>query len=289
MKILLALFLLTGQNFQTAGTFEIVNPQIKQGDTLIVNINPQWRDPGGGINVFGKNYTPNKFGRVFIGIAVDTLPGKHSLFLTDYGRIRTDVVSYQIEVVEKEFPEWFRGRAPVLSKTVEQRLEKDRELKEKAYKSGSVFEDHTSGQYIYPLEDIFVTSEFGSRRIYGSYSKNRKQINIERVVSHGGVDLRARIPTEVRAINSGWVILARRLLADGNLLIIDHGSGVVSMYLHLSRLKVKEGDTVKKGQIIAYTGSTGGVPPHLDFRIKVWSTDVDPLEFIENYNKNIAP
>ncbi len=270
--------------------FEVLNPQVSQGDTLIIRINPQWQGPGAGMLIDGRGYAPNKFGYVYVGIRVDVEPAKYQVFLTEYGQIKTDILPAEFEVSEKYFNEWFRGKSPVLAKATQERLTKDQTLKNRAYSSINLLEDYTIGKYREPLDNMEVKDEFGTKRIYGAYDKKKKNIKIERIVPHGGVDLRATIGTKVYAINSGKVILAKRMLADGNILMIDHGSGIVSMYLHLAKFTVREGSIVKNGQndqLIAYSGNTGGrnVPPHLDFRIKVHGTYVDPLKFIEISNQ----
>lgn len=268
--------------------FEVLNPQVSQGDTLIIRINSQWQGPGVGILMSNLNYLPNKFGYVYIGISIDMEAGKYQIFMTEYGRIRMDIFSDEFNVSERYFNEWFRGRSPVLTKITQERLTKDQKLKNKAYSSVNLSEDYTTGKYREPLDSVGVNDEFGTKRIYGAYDKNKKNIKVERIVSHGGVDLRAAVGTKVYATNSGKVLLAKPMLADGHILMIDHGSGIISMYLHLSKLVIREGNIVKNGQVVAYTGNSGGVPPHLDFRIKVHDTYVDPLRFIEDYNKYVA-
>lgn len=286
MKILLALILTCLPHICLAQvqSFEILNPQVKQGDTLIIRINPQWQVAGVGILLEGANISANNLGYVFVGIGVDVKPERHSVFLTEYGVVRMDIPPVEFEVQVRNFSEWFRGSVPIPSRVVRERLLKDRQLKESAYILAESFEDLTSGEYNYPLDTASVTNEFGNRRLYG-----RRRNKPELVVPHGGIDLRAPLKTKIKAINSGKVLLARRMLADGNLLILDHGSGIISMYLHLSRFTVKEGENIKTGQVVAYSGNTGGVPPHLDFRIKVHDTYIDPLEFIKIYNEKVAP
>lgn len=292
MKILLVvvLFLIPRIVEAQIKPFEVLNSQVSQGDTLILRINPQWQGPGVGILVFNSNYLPNKFGYVYIGISVDAEPDKYQLFLTEYSRIMTDVLPAEINVSERYFNEWFRGRSPIPTKITREQLTRDQKLKNKVYSSVNMSEDYTTEKYREPLDSMEIKDEFGTKRIYGAYDKKKKNIRIERIVSHGGVDLKATVGTKVYAINSGRIILAKHMLADGNILIIDHGSGIISIYLHLSKFAVREGNVVKNGQLIAYSGNTGGqnVPPHLDFRIRVHDQFVDPLIFIDTYNKYVA-
>ena len=77
------------------------------------------------------------------------------------------------------------------------------------------------------------------------------------------------------------MILARSLFYDGNMVTIDHGQGLLSLYLHLSKMNVKEGDTVSSGQTIGASGSTGrSSGPHLHLQVKWSGTDIDPLDLM---------
>ena len=127
-----------------------------------------------------------------------------------------------------------------------------------------------------PLDNVFVTDEFGIKRVY-----------LNGQTRHGGVDLRAPRGTAIKAINSGVVLLAANNFSlEGNMVIIDHGSGIFSLYLHLSKINAIEGTEIKKGEIIGLSGSTGSAHgPHLHFIIKVNGTNVDPLAFIDTINR----
>jgi murein DD-endopeptidase MepM/ murein hydrolase activator NlpD len=99
--------------------------------------------------------------------------------------------------------------------------------------------------------------------------------------THRGADFGAPQGTPVKAINSGRVILAESLFYDGNMVTIDHGQGLLSLYLHLSKMNVKEGDTVSAGQTIGASGSTGrSSGPHLHLQVKLSGTDIDPLDLM---------
>ena len=72
------------------------------------------------------------------------------------------------------------------------------------------------------------------------------------------------------------------------MVVIDHGSGIFSLYMHLSRIEVREGSKVIKDQVIGLSGATGDARgPHLHFAIKASGTNVDPLSFIEVANQYI--
>ena len=99
---------------------------------------------------------------------------------------------------------------------------------------------------------------------------------------HGGLDQRAPSGTPVRAVDGGVVKLVRQWSLHGNTVGIDHGQGMESMYLHLSRFAVSEGATIKKGDIVGYSGSTGrSNAPHLHWSLYVNGVAVNPLEWIK--------
>lgn len=117
-----------------------------------------------------------------------------------------------------------------------------------------------------------VSGLFGSQRIYlvvpGAY--------------HGGMDIAAPAGTPYVASAEGVVVLAadQPFTLEGNLLIVDHGAGLSSAFLHSSRLAVRQGDRVQKGQLLGYVGMTGrATGPHLHWALKWRDAKLDPLLF----------
>lgn len=128
--------------------------------------------------------------------------------------------------------------------------------------------------FIRPLESV-VTSVYGAARVYNGTLKNY----------HSGVDLRARTPIPILAANEGVVVLAQDRYYCGNTIILDHGEGIYTSYLHLSRFDVHVGDRVVRGQPIALSGATGRVnAPHLHFGMTVQGVKSDPLDLIIHIN-----
>lgn len=99
---------------------------------------------------------------------------------------------------------------------------------------------------------------------------------------HGGVDFRCPTGTEVHAADSGTVVIAKSLTYSyGKYILIDHGNGLSTLYAHNSSLLVSVGDTVTKGQLIAYSGSTGNsTGPHCHFEVRLNGTRVNPLSYL---------
>lgn len=98
---------------------------------------------------------------------------------------------------------------------------------------------------------------------------------------HGGLDQRAPAGEPVRAIAAGTVRLVRPFQLMGNTVGIDHGQGVLSMYLHLSKFAVADGAAVNKGDVVGYVGATGrATGPHLHWSLYINGVPVNPLEWI---------
>ncbi len=126
------------------------------------------------------------------------------------------------------------------------------------------------GDFILPLENR-VSTAFGEKRVL-----NRRKTSV-----HQGVDIKGREGEEVRAANSGKVVLAEELFFGGNTVIIDHGQGIYTIYMHLSAFNVKCGDTVSRGDSIGEVGSTGrSTGPHLHFGVKIIQVSTNPLSLV---------
>jgi murein DD-endopeptidase MepM/ murein hydrolase activator NlpD len=99
---------------------------------------------------------------------------------------------------------------------------------------------------------------------------------------HKGIDLRASAGTPVLASNAGIVLLAARLHAHGGTVLLNHGQGVMTIYLHMQSILVKPGQKVVKGQIIGKVGSTGlSTSPHVHWQVFVHGVPVDPAPWAE--------
>jgi murein DD-endopeptidase MepM/ murein hydrolase activator NlpD len=127
------------------------------------------------------------------------------------------------------------------------------------------------GSFVAPA-DAQISDVFGVQRVFNGTVQS----------THEGLDFRVPSGTSVAAINSGRVILARPLFFEGNFIVIDHGQGLLSLYLHLSKFTVKEGDEVTKGQEIAISGGTGrATGPHLHLAIRWQGVYLDPQALLK--------
>ena len=123
-----------------------------------------------------------------------------------------------------------------------------------------------------PVKNIFITDVYG-------YNRNLKNNSL---ITHKGLDYRAKIGTKIFAINDGVVRLSKKFEIYGNTIIVDHGQGLFSLYMHLSKRKVKVGDKIKAGQEIGLSGASGYVVgPHLHLSIRLNKESIDPKKFFE--------
>lgn len=131
-----------------------------------------------------------------------------------------------------------------------------------------------SEDFIMPL-DSAVTSNFGTKRVYNDKLRSY----------HSGIDFKADVGTPIVASNDGLVKLAKDRFYAGNSIIIDHGQGVYTCYFHLDKILVKKNQFVKKGEVIALSGSTGRVTgPHLHFATRVHGVLVEPTNLFSLLN-----
>lgn len=102
--------------------------------------------------------------------------------------------------------------------------------------------------------------------------------------AHLGTDFAAKKGSAAAAINSGIVKDAYSDPVYGNMVVIDHGRGIYSLYLHLNEFRVKAGDAVRKGQAIGTVGDTGlASGPHLHLSVKINGVSVDPVRFVSAF------
>lgn len=126
------------------------------------------------------------------------------------------------------------------------------------------------GEFMLPLQNP-VSAVFGARRI----------INNKTVSVHRGIDLKGKQGEEIKAANYGRIVLEEELFFGGNTIIIDHGSGIYTIYMHLDRFAVNAGELVERGDIIGFVGASGrATGPHLHFGVKILTISANPLSLV---------
>ncbi|MBQ0166064.1 MAG: M23 family metallopeptidase [Treponema sp.] len=132
------------------------------------------------------------------------------------------------------------------------------------------------GPFSYPVTSTRRTSFFGDRRTY-KYNTGKKETSL-----HYGIDFGVPEGTPVTACGAGKVVLAEWRNSTGWSIVIAHMPGLYSLYYHLSKMEVSEGDYVEKGEEIALSGSTGlATGPHLHWEVRLYMNAVNPDQFVE--------
>jgi lysostaphin len=118
-----------------------------------------------------------------------------------------------------------------------------------------------------------TTSPFGVKRLHNGKPTGEY---------HGGVDQRTPEGQPIRAVAAGTITFAKQFNVLGNAVGIDHGQGLESMYLHMSRLAVAPGANVQRGELLGYAGSTGrSTGPHLHWVLYVNGVNVNPAQWVK--------
>ena len=123
------------------------------------------------------------------------------------------------------------------------------------------------------------------KKIVGTFGR-RSIINKRKRAPHTGVDISGKLGDPVKAIHNGTVMLVADHFFTGNSLYLDHGGCIISMYFHLDKILVKNGDEIEKGQIIGLVGATGRVTEsHLHWGVRINGARVNPLTLIKLSSK----
>ncbi|PKM94323.1 MAG: hypothetical protein CVU84_12775 [Firmicutes bacterium HGW-Firmicutes-1] len=142
-----------------------------------------------------------------------------------------------------------------------------------AARANPIQEKLWDGAFIQPVKGKITTEYSATRYTNDNPTPSR----------HLAIDIANISGTPIMASNNGKVVLAKELIITGNTIVIDHGLGVFTSSFHLSKIQVKEGDFVKKGDIIGKMGSTGySTGSHLHFAIWKDGTFLNPWTFFEN-------
>lgn len=265
----------TVQEVSEGVSISVVPARIEQGDPAKVVINGvdtsrirSLTYKGKNVGVFPYNGKPS----AFIGIDLKEKTGAYPLVLTlDDGQVvKQSLVVGAREIAQAPLgiPESLGGNTPAGEANVLKILAEDN-----ATLSGVASADAMlwNGPFRFPVADPVVTDTYGYTRLTGAST-----------ISHKGVDFRAPVGTEVYAMNSGVVKIARRFMAYGNTVVIDHGFGLQTLYMHMSALNVKEGQTVSKGELLGLSGQSGYAEgPHLHISVRIHNISIDPEKFLK--------
>lgn len=228
--------------------------------------------PGALIFVDGEALTvAGATGRFFIGLDRDC--GTSSVIEARQGAWRA---SETVRIAPGNFPsQSISGLPPSTVDPTDPallaRIQAEAALKADAYASRTPTEDFAGG-FDWPLATFRVTSGWGSQRI----------LNGAPARPHYGIDLAAPAGTDIRAPAPALVALAHpNMHYEGGITFLDHGQGVITVYLHQSRLLVETGQRVERGEVIGRVGATGrATGPHLCWRARWRDRNFDPSTFV---------
>jgi len=226
--------------------------------------------------IFSYNKT-TKVWFALAGVNFDTKPGIYTLELTGEAAATKAPLKFNrtFKVADAHYPE-IKVELSVEKKFTEPNPEQQTQIAEsvkvKQEYLGRVTPDREwNGNFAAPV-NATTSDVYGSRRIFNGVAQRE----------HQGLDYRVPTGTPVAAMNEGTVLLARFLYFEGNCVVIDHGQGLLTLYFHLSELKVKEGDPVKRGQEIGLSGGTGrATGPHLHVAVRWQATYLDPARLLQ--------
>jgi murein DD-endopeptidase MepM/ murein hydrolase activator NlpD len=215
-----------------------------------------------------------------LGVDMQDEPGTHELTVTITNGEQSRSLSYAVAVVKEQFrvehlklprdkvdlDEESLARWKAEQQSVQEALAVDSQTR--LWQRG--FVEPVNGKR---------TGIFGSVRIMNGQPRN----------PHNGEDIGAALGTDVVATNDGVVRLAVDHFFSGKGVYLDHGLGFYSMYFHLSEVLVKEGETVRTGQIIGKVGATGrATGPHLHWGVKLNGARVNPYALLDLPFKSVA-
>ena len=213
----------------------------------------------------------NKAWFALAGVSFETPPGKYTLELAGESAAKAPVNLQRAFVVgAAKYPKiqvklTVEGKFTEPSEEQLKQIADDKKVKDD-YLSRVTPEREWNGDFVAPAEAA-NSDVFGSQRIFNGKAQR----------PHLGLDYRVPTGTPVAAMNDGTVLLARSLYFEGNCVVIDHGQGLLTLFFHLSEFKVKEGDVVKRGQIVGLSGGTGrATGPHLHVGVRWQGTYLDP-------------
>jgi len=249
---------------------EVVPDAVKPGDICLLTIN-------GGEGPVKATFRENKinFDRTYDGrmiglvpIDVNTKPAKYDISISQ-GDIKKraviEVIDFNFETIKLTLP---KGKV-TLSPENQKRANSEATL------LNGIWAVNTSmawdSKFAHPT-DTEISTMFGVKRI----------MNEVKTSVHRGMDFRGKAGTPVKAINEGKVVLTENLFYGGNTLIVDHGLGLYSIYMHLSKFEAKKGAPVAKGDVIGLIGSSGrATGPHLHMSVKLNGISVNPESLLE--------
>ena len=211
---------------------------------------------------------------VIVGVGLDAAPGLHHVVVgTPDGEETMD-----FEVVAKQYPEQRltipdRRKVNPLPEDMA-RIQRESKLQRAAYARRTPVRPDLL-PFRQPVQGIY-SSPFGLRRFLNDQPRS----------PHSGLDIAAATGTPIAAPAPATVALTGDFFFSGNVVLLDHGGGMITMYGHLDRIDVEEGQDLDRGDVIGTVGATGRVTgPHLHWTISIQGERVDPVELMQVFGR----
>lgn len=263
--------------YKESGSLYVYPENPKQGETVFIRVKSYIGDISGkfadeNLRFYRKGNSDEWV--TFLGVDAAHNPGDYKIYV-NISSIKT--LEKNIKVQLADFSTEPSAKAPSASQTG---ITKDKAINNIKVKDNPVLQkalDVLTEKPYFDSSFSFPLSKVEERGLsFGKFIDFAKT-----KIQHLGVDLRAVKDTEIYSANNGKVVLTANLSNYGKTIIIDHGLDIFSIYLHLDKFSVKEGDIVKRGQVIALSGDSGYVTaPHLHFSMRVGGARVNPIQFI---------
>jgi biotin carboxyl carrier protein len=242
-------------------------PASVQQGSLVLGVT----DPGASVEFAGRTLRVTPYGSFVFGIGRDA-SGDAIVRIRPPG---ADWTEQRIAITPRDWPiERINGVPPATvnpPKAIADRIERE-QARVVAVRSRDDARTGFAQAFIWPVQGR-ISGRFGNQRVYNGTPKS----------AHSGMDIAAPTGTPVKAPADGVVTFADPgLHLTGGTLVLDHGHGVSSNFLHLSRIDAKVGDAVKQGDVIAAVGATGrATGPHLHWGMNWFDVRIDPLLVLE--------
>lgn len=211
-----------------------------------------------------------------VGISLDAQPGMHQLQVHAAANSTQVNFSTAFEVKPKAYPAQHLRISPRFlapSKADQERIERETPIIIQAREHWNPRDDIAARDLVLDIPSRGpLTARFGLRRV----------LNGEERAPHAGLDVGAPTGTPVRAASAGRVLNTGDYFYAGKTVFVDHGQGFITVYLHLSRIDVAQGDVVERGALLGAVGATGLVTgPHLHWGVLLNGVYVDPELFLQ--------
>lgn len=278
MRCLLTIILLLFFSSTVHSELFLVTPKVHNGDVVVI----RWQgEPlSFGVVRFMDRviylYPDTEGDIALLPVGLDVKPGVYNLSAALASRMgKTAARELQVEVAAKERPVEHLSlpeRMVTPGKKDLSRIARENKLLGEVF---SQISNRAWTSFELPVNDP-VSSVFGKRRLMNGKPRS----------PHSGTDFRSPKGTPVHSISNGRIVLVEDLFYTGKTVVVDHGEGLYSLYAHLSKVMVAEGDELLGGDVLGAVGSTGrSTGAHLHLTVKLLEERVDPESLLKVFKE----